>query len=103
MDAKSKIGLIVGVVVTPVLVFLAVVSGGAGHGDYFWARVFYPLLCWLMLFAGAGALVVPFVFLQYPFFGWFIGRCITKKQFIRLAVVLLVLQIIPMIFVLSHD
>jgi hypothetical protein len=103
MDAKSKIGLIVGVVVTPVLLCLAVVSGGAGHGDYFWAVVFYPLLSWLMLFAGAGALVVPFAFLQYPFFGWFIGHCIAKKHFVRLAVVLFVLQIVPMIYVFSRD
>jgi hypothetical protein len=99
MDKKAKIGVIVGVIATPVVIVLAVGSGGAGHGDYLWARVFYPLLTFIML-AGAGGLVVPFALVQYPFYGWYIGRCISRQQFIRLAVILLILQIIPMLIML---
>ncbi len=96
MDKKTKVGVIIGAVVTPITIVLAVISGGAGHGDYLWARVFFPLLTMVML-GGAGSFVVPFVFAQYPFYGWYIGRCISKRRFVRLAVVLLLLQIIPMI------
>lgn len=49
------------------------------------------------MLGGAGPLVVPFVLLQYPFYGWYTGRCISRDHYIRLAVVLLLVQIIPML------
>ena|SRR5882762_38456 len=99
MDKKSTVGAIIGLAVTPIVILMALNSGGAGHGNYFWAWFFFPLLTFIML-AGAGALVVPFVLLQYPFYGWYVGRCISKKQFARLSIVLLFAQAIPMLLTL---
>ena len=97
---EDIVGITIGVAVTPVVIMLAMVSAGAGHGDYLWAKVFFPVLT-LVMVAGAGAFVVPFAFVQYPFFGWYIGRCISKRRFVRLAVILLILQVIPMLFMFT--
>lgn len=94
MKHKALLGALVGVIITPVAVGMALKS--AGRGDFYWAGVFYPLLT-IFLLKGAGAVVVPFVLLQYPFFGWYTGRCIGRERYIRPAVLLLVLQIIPML------
>ena len=93
-------GITIGVAVTPVVLILAMVSMGAGHGDYLWAKLFFPVLTFAMV-CGAGVFVFPFVFVQYPFFGWYIGRCISKRRFVRLAVILLILQVIPMLFMFT--
>lgn len=102
MNKSSKIGTIVGVTLTPFLAILALFSAGAGHGDYFLARIFYPLPM-LILMSGAGGFIIPLVLLQYPFFGWLIGHCISRKQFIRLALILVLLQFFPMVFVLREN
>jgi hypothetical protein len=90
----SLIGALIGVAFTPVAVALALKS--AGQGDLYWAGVFFPALTMLML-AGVGPAVVPLALFQYPFFGWYTGRCISREHYIRLAVLLLLVQIIPML------
>jgi hypothetical protein len=102
VDKKSTIGAILGVVVTPVALVLAVLSGGAGHGDYLWARVLFPVLTFVML-AGGGAAVLPLTLFQYPLYGWFAGLCISKKQYARLGVAALLAHFIPMGAVLLFD
>ena len=94
MKHKSLIGAILGAIFTPFAISITLKS--LGHGDYYWAGVFFPLITMIML-AGAKGLAVPFVFIQYPLFGWYTGRCISREHYIRLAVVWLVLQIIPML------
>jgi hypothetical protein len=99
MDRKAVIGAVIGLAVSPIPLFLALQSGGAGHGDYHLTFAFFPVLTYIML-AGAHAWVVPFALVQYPFYGWFTGRCISRKQFTKLTVVLLFLHVIPMIILL---
>jgi hypothetical protein len=95
---KPLIGAIIGVIFTPLAVALSLKS--AGQGNFYWAGIFYPILT-VILLKGAGALVVPFVLLQYPFLGWYTGRCITREHYIRMAVVLLVVQILPMLYTMT--
>jgi hypothetical protein len=90
----SLIGGLIGILLTPIAIILALKS--AGRGDFYWAGVFFPVLT-IMLLKGAGPVVIPFALLQYPWFGWYAGRCIAREHFIRIAAVLLVLQIIPML------
>lgn len=73
----------------------------ARMGDLYWAGVFFPVLTIIML-AGAGPLVLPFVFLQYPFYGWYTGRCLAKERYIRLGVLLLLGQILPMLYAMFN-
>ena len=94
MKHKALIGAILGVLLTPIAVIISLKS--AQHGDFYWAGVFFPILT-LMLFKGGGPVVALLALLQYPFFGWYTGWCISKEQYIRLAVVLLFLQILPML------
>ena len=77
---------IIGVLVTPVFVFAALVSTGAGHGSYAAAIVLYPAsILILALFAGVrptdafGAQIIEtismvlafgFAILQFPFYGF---------------------------------
>jgi hypothetical protein len=99
MDRKSVIGTLIGLVISPIPLYLAVQSMGAGHGDYRWAFVFFPVVTFVML-AGAHVWAIPFALLQYPVYGWFTGRCISKKHFIRIAVVLLIVHVIPLVILL---
>ena len=99
MDRKSITGAVIGLVLHPIPLYLALNSMGAGHGNYRWTFILFPLLTFVML-VGAGALVIPFALVQYPFYGWFAGRCVSRKQFVRLAIVLLFVHIIPVLFTL---
>lgn len=39
---RAVMGLGAGILVTPPTLLLAFISAGGGHGDYLWARVFFP-------------------------------------------------------------
>jgi hypothetical protein len=91
---KALIGAILGVLFTPFAIAISLKF--ARDGDFYWAGVFFPILT-LMLFKGAGPLILPLALLQYPFFGWYSGRCLSREHYIRLAVLLSLLQIFPML------
>jgi hypothetical protein len=99
MKRISLFGALIGILFTPIAVILALKS--AGRGDFYWAGVFYPVLT-ILLLKGAGPIIIPFALLQYPFFGWYTGRCILREHYIRIGVILLVLQIIPMLVAMFY-
>jgi hypothetical protein len=85
---KVVAGALVGVLVTPAAVALAVVSAGAGHGHYEFARLFFPFTMLLTRLAG-DTITLPFVALalvQFPLYGAVIGLAASKGR-IALAVV----------------
>lgn len=62
--------LIIGVLLTPVCLLLAIASGGAGHGDYFYAKLLYPYAMLSALIFDS--LTIPFILfgvLQFPLYG----------------------------------
>ncbi len=69
--------LLVGVVVTPIVVLLGVISGGSGHGDYVVARMLLPWATGLTEVANErwwhGTAVVVTAFAQCPVYGFLIG------------------------------
>ena len=85
----------IGTLITPVLLFAAAISTGAGHGSYAAAMVLYPLsIAILFLFAGVASsdafttqiiqtisvvLVVGIAILQFPFYG-FVLSCARVKD-----------------------
>lgn len=87
---------IVGTVITPVLLFVAAVSTGAGHGSYAAAVVLYPLsMVILVLFAGVSpsdafaaqtiqtismALVIGLAILQFPLYGLVLSYARLKSK-----------------------
>ncbi|HEV8067436.1 MAG TPA: hypothetical protein VGP76_06855 [Planctomycetaceae bacterium] len=46
--SQLPLGLLIGALITPVTLFLAIASTGAGHGDYKFFRIFYPVEILLM-------------------------------------------------------
>jgi hypothetical protein len=69
------IGTIVGVAVTPIALFLALVSSGAGHGDYLAARLLFPAsMLTAALFGQMTAPALLLSFVQFPTYGWLFGE-----------------------------
>jgi len=71
--------LVIGVLLTPVCLLLAVGSGGAGHGDYFYAKLLYPYAMLVALLFDS--LVIPFILLavpQFPLYGALCGLAAAK-------------------------
>ncbi len=84
MKAKL-IGFGLGALIAPVALFFAAVSGGAGHGDYFVARILFPLpMLSTRLFQGITSAAVVVAAVQFPVYGWFAGY-VTQKEKKRLA------------------
>jgi|SRR5688572_19846029 hypothetical protein len=66
----------VGFAVTFPAVFLAIISAGAGHGDYLWARLLFPYSMVLAMLTGSiGPISIGVAFIQFPVYGaglvWF--------------------------------
>lgn len=58
------------VAVTPVLLFIAVLAAGAGHGTYYAAKILFPYT--MASTAFTGGVVQPFIaagIVQYPLYG----------------------------------
>ena len=87
---KTKmIGVSAGVLFTPIALFLAVASAGAGHGDYVLARLLFPLTILSTHFTDsitAPGLVIACV--QFPVYGWLVGVGIenAKRSLVTLTV-----------------
>jgi hypothetical protein len=67
---RAWVPFVVGLIATPFCLLLAIGSAGAGHGDYFWAKIIYPytMLSTLVF----GSITIPFRLLavaQLPLYG----------------------------------
>jgi hypothetical protein len=85
------VGLALGVLVSVLAVIAAVVSGGAGHGDYVAARALFPLPMLLTLLEGGaiGAVSIAVGLLQFPVYGALLGWSVTRKNHLPAVVVTL--------------
>jgi hypothetical protein len=88
------IGFLIGVVVTIPAFTLAVYSSGAGHGDYSFARAFFPIPMLLTRLTGnrISYLSLTLAMLQLPAYGVVIGYARTAEngsQFRALATIVL--------------
>ena len=71
------VGMAIGAVITPVAAMLAIVSGGAGHGHYEFARLFFPYTMLLTRVAD-NRITIPLIVLalaQFPIYGALVGIC----------------------------
>ena len=68
-------------VLTPVMLFLGLMSAGAGHGDYFLAKILFP---YTLLSTGVfGHIESSFMWLaglQYPFYGVLMGVANIRRK-----------------------
>lgn len=81
-NRKVLLGTLLGVCVTPPAVSLAIISAGAGHGHYEFARLLYPYS--MLLTRLAGDIITPLLMvlalLQFPLYGAAMGFAATKGQ-----------------------
>jgi len=71
-------GLGIGMLFTLPTLLLAFISAGGGHGDYLWAKAFFPyVMCCLIMADTAGIEMNPWLvtlaFVQFPVYGVLIG------------------------------
>jgi len=67
-------GAVLGLLVELPAVLAAIISSGAGHGDYFAARALFPLPMLLTLVEGSiGVLSITLILLQFPIYGVLLG------------------------------
>ena len=75
-------GATIGVAFAVPMIIVAVMSGGAGHGDYAAARALFPVPMLLTLITD-GSIAVPSIVLvltQFPIYGAIIGWCATARK-----------------------
>jgi hypothetical protein len=78
---------------TPIMLFLGLISAGAGHGDYFLAKILFPYT--LLSTAAFDSIEPPFMFLaliQYPAYGVVIGLANVRRKLILSGAALAVLH-----------
>jgi hypothetical protein len=85
-SAAIALGAGIGVVITLPALFLALLSAGAGEGDYGFARGLFPIPMCVAVFI-TGSIELPTLVLacvQFPVYGAAIGYCagVSNKAFI---------------------
>jgi hypothetical protein len=79
---KLVVGGLIGLLLTPVAGFLAMVSGGAGHGSYALAKIVFPYTMLAALSYGeriTPALIVV-ALAQFPLYGLAVGYAALNNQ-----------------------
>ncbi len=80
--------VLVGFAITPICLYLAALSTGAGHGSYFWAKAFFPYTTLAEFTTPSLVLAV----LQFPLYGVVLGLAEKRYGFVRPRVVLSVVH-----------
>ena len=69
-------------------VFLALLSAGAGYGDYAAARGLFPASMLLTLVEGSiGPLAIAVALMQFPFYGCLLGWSVARNAYLAAVVV----------------
>jgi hypothetical protein len=85
--------VIISVILTPIFLFLAVISAGAGHGNYFFAKVLFPFT--MLSTIGFHSITAPFMLLaivQFPIYGIVLGRVRRRERLRRMSIWLITLH-----------
>ena len=91
----------ISLVATPVCLFLGLVSTGAGHGTYLWARVLFPYTMLSTLIFES--ITVPFMVLaiiQFPLYGIALEIARRRQRFLLVGVGLSVLHFLAVVIFL---
>ena len=87
----AAIGLGIGVTITPPALLLAILSAGAGHGDYGLAKLLFPYSMLLTRLTG-DTITLPLIALaltQFPVYGGLIGVYWNRRLAVFIAAILL--------------
>lgn len=94
--------IMAGALLTPVCLLLAIGSGGAGHGDYFYAKLLYPYT--MLLALGEGTIWLPAILLavfQFPLYGLIYSLAAKRRKQAIAAIVLVIAHALAVILCLQ--
>jgi|SRR5215831_19169597 len=83
---------------TPVMLFLGLTSAGAGHGDYFLAKILFPYT--LASTAVSDGIEQPFMWLagiQYPVYGVVMGLANVRRKLTLAGGILAVVHVLAVV------
>jgi hypothetical protein len=97
----------IGIGLTPVAFFLALISTGAGHGSYGFASALfpYPMLYVSFVSHRIGSSAIALALLQYPSYGAVIGYCASRswRALLIASGILVTLHVAVLLFVYIRD
>jgi hypothetical protein len=97
--------VVVSLVVTPICLFLAVISAGAGHGGYLAAKILFPVtMLSTFLFHSITAPFILLAVVQFPVYGVILGVAGTQRRLLTTALVLLAIHAVAVasIYAAAH-
>lgn len=97
--------LVLGLLLTPPLLLVAIASAGAGHGNYFWAKVLFPFtLLSVLVFDSITTPFIALAVIQFPCYGLILGKANVRGRLGRYAGLLLLIHSLAVIacFVLAN-
>lgn len=90
-------GVVFGALIALPALLVAAVSGGAGHGDYFAARLVFPFSMLLTLVEESiGVVSLSVALLQFPLYGALIGWIVSRRSY-RPAIAMALLHLVAAI------
>jgi hypothetical protein len=101
-ENMNKSPFIASLVATPICIYLAAVSAGAGHGSYLWAKILFPYTMLSILIFGLSAPLIRIgiwllTFIQIPLYGIILGFACQKQRFSRIIVALLAAHLLAIV------
>ena len=87
--------IIISLIVTPFALLLGIASAGAGHENYFWAKILFPYTMLSTFFFQS--ITIPFILLtivQFPPYGFLLAVAGERKRLGPLGVVMAVVHIL---------
>jgi hypothetical protein len=70
------------ILLTPGFLYVALLSTGAGHGDYFWAKVFFPYtMLSTSIFQSITPVFMGLAIVQVPLYGLILGVYAKAQRF----------------------
>jgi hypothetical protein len=98
------LGAGIGILPTIPAVFLAIASGGAGHGGYLFAWLFYPLELILVGLFGDGSVtcVEVLALAQFSIYGGILAYCATvsKRATMIASLILAAFHVLPIVLMI---
>ena len=73
--------------ITPITLVLGIGSAAAGHGDYLWAKIFFPYtMLSALLFQSITAPFMMLAIIQFPLYGFLLAAASERKRLTLLSI-----------------
>lgn len=91
--------VLISLVLTPICLFLAAVSAGAGHGNYLVAKILFPFtLLSTLVFNSITVPSIVLAIIQFPLYGLILGVASKQGRFRSIAMALTIVHSLVAVF-----